>query len=142
MGPPTDHLWLEGFMWFSCALSCLRFGRVQRGYSEKLEKAGTVDFEKHPARKVGTRPRQCGPKVPGRFAFPSARNPRICSIWRFGKLFQQFSRTFPGTFLQNSRKDPGNSHSLLEFSEIPTKGVGKNVLKMKRKGKFKLSVPL
>ena len=38
-------------------------------HSEQLEKAGTVDFRKHPARKVGTRSRQCQPKVPGRFAF-------------------------------------------------------------------------
>ena len=52
--------------------------------SEKLEKAGTVDFKKHPARKVGARSRQCGPKVPGRFALPGARNPRICSISRCG----------------------------------------------------------
>ena len=28
-----------------------------------------------------------------------------------GKFFQQFSWNFPGTFLQNSRKDPWNSHS-------------------------------
>ena len=28
--------------------------------------------------------RQCGPKVPGRFAFPGAQNPRISSISRFG----------------------------------------------------------
>ena len=35
---------------------------------------------KNPALKVGTRSRQCGPKVPGRFAFPGAQNPRICSI--------------------------------------------------------------
>ena len=49
-------------------------------YSEEREKAGTVDFKKHPARKVGTRSRQCGQKVPGRFAFPGARNPRIRSI--------------------------------------------------------------
>ena len=48
--------------------------------SEKFERAGTVDFKKHPARKVGTRCRQCRPKVPGRFAFPGARNPRIESI--------------------------------------------------------------
>ena len=37
-----------------------------------IRKAGTVDFKKHPARKVGTRSRQCGPKAPGRFAFPGA----------------------------------------------------------------------
>ena len=94
----------------------LRFVRL----SEKLEKAGTVDFKKHPARKVGTRSRQYGPKVSGRFAFPGARNPENCSISRsWKKFFQQFSRSFPGTFfLQNSCTDSGDSHSLLEFSEI------------------------
>ena len=67
---------------------------------KKLKKAGTVDFKKHPARKVRTRSGQCRRKVRGRFAFPGARNPRICSISRFGKtLFQQFSRDFPGVFL-------------------------------------------
>ena len=30
--------------------------------------------KKHPARKVATRSRQCGPKVPGNFAFPKASN--------------------------------------------------------------------
>ena len=59
-------------------------------------RGGLVDFKKHPARKVGTRSRQCGPKVPGRLAFPGARNPSICSIWRFGKIFPaifpEFSR--------------------------------------------------
>ena len=82
-----------------------------------LEKAGPVDFKKHPARKVGTRSQQCGPKVPGRFALPGARNPGIRSISQFGKIFQQFSRDFPGVFLGNPQTDPGNSHSLLEFSE-------------------------
>ena len=48
--------------------------------SEKLEKAGTVDFENHPAQKLGTRSQRCRPKVPGRFAFPGARTPGICSI--------------------------------------------------------------
>ena len=44
--------------------------------------------KKHPARKVGTRSRQCRPKVPCRFAFPGkkSRNLRICSTWRFGKI--------------------------------------------------------
>ena len=78
--------------------------------SEKLEKAGTVDFKKHPARKVGTRFRQCGPKVPGRFAFPGARNPRICSISRFGKIFPAIfpglSRSFPREPPNRPRKQP------------------------------------
>ena len=84
--------------------------RVITFSSEKLEKAGTVDFKKHPARKVGTRSRQCGPKVPGRFAFPGARNPRICSIWRFGKIFPaifpEFSRNFPPELPQRPQKQP------------------------------------
>ena len=33
-------------------------------------------------------------------------------------MFQQFSRDFPGVFLENPRTDPGNRHSLLEFSEL------------------------
>ena len=74
--------------------------------------------EKPPTRKVGTRSRQCRPKVPGGSAFPGARNPRICSIWRFGKIFPAI---FPGLSRENCpenpRTDPGNSHSLLEFSE-------------------------
>ena len=60
--------------------------------------AGSRD-KKHPTRKVGTRSRQCRPKVPGRFAFPVARNPRTCSIWRFGiifpAIFPGLSRSFP-----------------------------------------------
>ena len=78
--------------------------------SEKLEKAGTVNFKKHPARKVGTRSRQCGPKVPGRFALPGAPNPRICSISRFGKFFPAIfpnrSRSFPREPLNRPRKQP------------------------------------
>ena len=34
-----------------------------------------------------TRSREGRPKVPGRFVFPGARNPRVCSISRFGKIF-------------------------------------------------------
>ena len=77
--------------------------------SEKLEKAGTVDFKKHPARKVGTRSRKCGPKVPGRFAFTGARNPRIYSISRFGKnaaTFPGLSRSFPWEPPNRPRKQP------------------------------------
>ena len=86
----------------------LKFGEPTAPYS--LEKAGTVDFKKHPARKVGTRSRQCRPKVPGRFAFPGARNPRICSISRSGKIFPAIfpglSRSFPGEPPNRPRKQP------------------------------------
>ena len=55
-------------------------GLFARDRSERLEKAGTVDFKMRPARKVGTRSGQRRPNVRGRFAFPGARNPRICCI--------------------------------------------------------------
>ena len=78
--------------------------------SEKLEKAGTVDFKKDPAWKVGTRSRECRPKVPGRFAFPGARNARICSIWQFEKnipaIFLRLSRNFPPELPHRPRKQP------------------------------------
>ena len=89
----------------------IRFDVAREGESpEKLEKAGTVGFKKHPARKVGTRSGQCRPKVRGRFAFPSAGNPGICSILRFGKnfpaIFPGLSRSFPREPPSRPRKQP------------------------------------
>ena len=59
------------------------------------------------------------PKVPGRFAFPGARNPRICSISRVpGKFFQQFSPNFPGVFLENSpEQTPETATAFSSFRE-------------------------
>ena len=77
---------------------------------KNLEKAGNVDCRKHPARKVGTRSRQCRPKVPSRFGFPGAPNPRICSFSRFGKIFPAIfpglSRSFPREPPNRPRKQP------------------------------------
>ena len=39
-------------------------------YSEKTREGWNCRCQKHPAREVGTRSRQCRPLVPGRFAFP------------------------------------------------------------------------
>ena len=55
-----------------------------RNFSGKLEKAGTVDFKKHPARKVGTRSRQCRPKVPGRFGHLDTKKEDAPKIKYFG----------------------------------------------------------
>ena len=44
-------------------------------------------------------------KVPGGFAFPGARNPSICSISWFGKLFS-LSRSFPREPPSRPRKQP------------------------------------
>ena len=76
--------------------------------SEKLEKAGTVDFKKIPHRRSAQGLVQCGPNVSGRFAFPGARNHRIYSISRFGKnfpaIFLEFSRNFPPELPQRPQK--------------------------------------
>ena len=97
----------------------------KKGFSsEKLEKAGTVDFKKHPARKVGTR----SPAVWAQGSpFPVLEIPEFVAFRDSGKFFQQFSRDFPGVFLENPRTDPGNSHSLLEFSDFSEQGGGNSV---------------
>ena len=89
----------------------------------------TCKFQKNPRRlelsiskntphgRWGQGPGSVDPRVPAGLPF---RVPQILESVAFGdsgKILQQFSRNFPGTFLQNSRKDPRNSHSLLEFSE-------------------------
>ena len=50
-----------------------------RGKSEK-KTPRRLEVPAWNCRKVGTRSRQCRPKVPGRFAFLGARNPRIYSL--------------------------------------------------------------
>ena len=88
---------------------CLAINGHRALESEKLAKAGTVDFKKHPLRKVGTRSRQSRPQVPGRFAFPGFRNPRIWRISRFGKFFQLFSPGLSRSFPREPPNRPRNS---------------------------------
>ena len=57
------------------------------------------------------------PRFPAGLPFPVPEILEFLAFGDSGKFFQQFSRNFPGNFLQNSRKDPRNSHSLLEFSD-------------------------
>ena len=56
------------------------------------------------------------PRFPAGLPFPVPEVLEFVAFGDSGKIFQQFSRNFPGTFLQNSCKDPRNSHNLLEFS--------------------------
>ena len=42
---------------------------------------------------------------------------------------ETFSSNFPGTFLQNFREDPGNSHSLLELSDSSRDESGDRILR-------------
>ena len=82
---------------------------------KNLRRLELLISKKHPARKVGTRSRQCRPKVPGRFAFPGDRNPRICSISRFKKTFPAiFPRTFPE--FSSGREPPNRPRKQPQFS--------------------------
>ena len=74
----------------------------------------TVDFEKHP----GTRSRAVWTQCLWRVCL--SRCPKSWNLKHF-PIQEEFSSSFPGTFLQNSCKDPRNSHSLLEFSELRTR---------------------
>ena len=65
----------------------------------------------------GQGPGSVDPRFPAGLPFPVPEILEFVACRDSGKFFQQFSRSFPGTFLQNSCTDPGNSHSLLEFSE-------------------------
>ena len=95
-------------------VGCL-FRKSREGWNCRFQKTPHTEGGDKVTRKVGTRSRQCRPKVPCRFAFPGARNPRIYSISRSGK---HFPAIFPGLSRSFPRTDPGNSHSLLEFPEL------------------------
>ena len=62
-------------------------------------------------------PGSVGPRFLAGLPFPVPEIPEYVAFGNSGRIFQQFSRDFPAIFLQNSRTDPGNSHSLLEFSD-------------------------
>ena len=90
----------------------------------------------------GQGPGSVDPRFPAGLPFPVPEILEFVAFGDSGKFFQQFSRNFPGTFLQNSRKDPRNSHSLLEFSE--TNNVGLEPFPARRpwpRSRFKASLP-
>ena len=51
-------------------LFCVNKTPLLPAYQKKLEKAGTVDFKKHPARKVGTWSGSVDPRFPAGVPFP------------------------------------------------------------------------
>ena len=65
--------------------------------SQKNSRRLELSISKTPCTEGGTRSRQCRPKVPGRFAFPGARNPRIYSISRSGKFLSRTPEQTPET---------------------------------------------
>ena len=73
--------------------------------------------ENTPHGRWGQGPGSVGPRFPAGLPFPVPEILEFVAFRGSGKFFQQFSRDFPGVFPENPRTDPGNSHSLLEFSE-------------------------
>ena len=68
-------------------ITCVTRNSLTRSFlsdSEKLQKTVIVDFKNTLRRRLRQGPGLCRPKVRGRFAFPSAQNPRIYSISRCG----------------------------------------------------------
>ena len=70
-----------------------------------------------PHGRLGQGPGSVGPRFPAGLPFPMPEILEFVAFGNSGKFFQQFSREFPAIFLQNSRTDPRNSHSLLVFSD-------------------------
>ena len=72
-------------------------------HSEKLKKAGTVDFKNHPAQKVGTRSRAVSTQ-----GSRQVRPSQVPKSWDLKHLAIQedFSRNFRGIFLGSPRADP------------------------------------
>ena len=71
-------------------------------YFQKNSRRLELSISKNtPHGRLGQDPGSVNPRFPAGLLFPGAQIPRICSILRFGKNFQQFSRDFPGVFLEN-----------------------------------------
>ena len=66
----------------------------------------------------GQGPDSVDPRFPAALPFPVPEILEFVAFRDLGKIFQQFCRDFPRSFLGNPRTDPRNSHSLLEFSEF------------------------
>ena len=84
----------------------------------KTREGWNCRFQKTPRPEGGDKVPAVSTQGSRQVCLPGARNPRICSILRFGiffpAIFPGFSRSFP----REPRTDPGNSDSLLEFSEF------------------------
>ena len=74
-------------------------------------------FQKTPHGRWRQGPGSVDPRFPAGLPFPVPEILEFVAFRDSGKFFQQFSRDLPRTFPQNSRTNPRNSHSLLEFSD-------------------------
>ena len=89
--------------------------KVQKKNPRRLE---LLISKNTPHRRWGQGPGQRRPKVPGRFAFPGAQNPRICSISRFGKIFPMIKIIFERSSQKGGRqggREGGQQETHLEI---------------------------
>ena len=98
----------------SAAVVC-EFLAILKKNSRRLELSV---FKNIPHGRWGRGPGSVDPRFPAGLPFPVPEILEFAAFRGSGNFFQQFSRDFTGVFLENPRTDPGNSHSLLEFSEI------------------------
>ena len=76
-------------------------------------------FQKNtPRGRWGQGPGSVDLRFPANLPFPVPEILEFVAFRDSGIFFQLFSRDFPGAFLGNPREDPGNSHSLLELSDL------------------------
>ena len=84
--------------------------------SQKNSRRLELSISKTPRTEGGDKVPAVHPRFPAGLPFPVPQILEFIAFRDSGKMFQQFSRNFPAVFLENPRTDPGNSHSLLEFS--------------------------
>ena len=106
--------------WFVSQGRGQKFARTSR---ESSRKRGVFlvlcqKNSRRPHGRLGQGPGSVDPRFPAGLPFPVPEILEFVAFRDSGKVFQQFSRDFPGVFLENPRTDPGNSHSLLEFSDF------------------------
>ena len=98
--------------------NCLNSQNAQKCLSQKSSRRLELSISKNtPHGRWGQGAGSVDPRFPAGLPFPVPEILEFVAFRDSGKFFQQFSRDFPGVFPENPRTDPGNSHSLLEFSD-------------------------
>ena len=114
-----------GIIFENCSYSYIKNGfRIKnvmiskRMVLRKTQEGCNCRFQRTPRTEDGAKVQGgVDPRFPASLPFPVRKI--FCSISRFRKFLQHFSRNDPAIFLGKPRRDPGNSHSFLKFSDLP-----------------------
>ena len=91
-------------------------GRIHLHIIQKNSRRLELSISKNtPHGRWGQGPGSVDPRFPAGLPFPVPEILEFVAFGDSGKIFQQFSRNFPGTFLQNSRKDPETATAFSSF---------------------------